>query len=52
MYIYDICDRLNGMLIVATCKTRNGAHRSADKRDNAYGAYRFSVVARYMGPAL
>lgn len=39
---YDIVDKLTGA-IVATAKTRKGATRAVDRRDNAYGAYRYSA---------
>ena len=42
--IYHVIDNRTGA-IVGTCKTRAAANRSADKRDNEYGAYRFSVRA-------
>ncbi len=41
---YDIIDGHTGV-IVGTAKTRAGASRSVDKRDNAYGAYRYRAVA-------
>lgn len=33
--------------VVANCKTRNGANRSADSRDRSYGAVRYIVQAVY-----
>lgn len=33
--------------VVAECATRKGASRSADRRDNAYGAYRYVVRPVY-----
>lgn len=38
---YDIIDRQTGQ-IVGSCLTAISAHRSVDRRDNAYGAYRYS----------
>jgi hypothetical protein len=43
---YDIIDRHTG-LKVGEAKTRAGATRSVDKRDNAYGGYRFSAKPVY-----
>lgn len=43
---YDIVDRHTSK-VVGSAKTRARAHASADKRDNAYGAYRYSVRAVY-----
>lgn len=43
---FNIVDSQTGA-IVGTAKTRAGANRSADRRDNAYGAYRYRVVAVY-----
>lgn len=43
---YDIIDRHTGA-IVATAKTRAGATRAVDRRDNAFGAYRYSARAVY-----
>lgn len=43
---YDIIDKQSGK-VVGTAKTRAGATRSADRRDNQYGAYRYSVRAVY-----
>lgn len=37
---YVVVDRKTGA-IVARCKTREGARRSVDRRDNEYGAYRY-----------
>lgn len=37
---FVVVDRRTGA-VVARCKTLNGARRSADRRDNEYGAYRF-----------
>ncbi len=34
---YEVIDVRTG-LVVKTCKTRNGATRSADNRDRSYGA--------------
>lgn len=39
---YEIVDKQTGR-VVATAKTRAGADRAVDRRDNAYGAYRYSV---------
>ena len=38
--MFQIVDRHTGA-VVATAKTRAGANRAVDKRDNAYGAYRY-----------
>lgn len=43
---YDIIDRHTGQK-VGEAKTRNGAARSVDKRDNQYGGYRFSAKPVY-----
>ena len=43
---YDIIDTHTGR-IVGQAKTRSGASRSVDKRDNQYGAYRYRAVAVY-----
>ena len=43
---YDIIDRHTG-LKVGEAKTRAGASRSVDRRDNAYGGYRFSAKPVY-----
>lgn len=40
---YDIKDSQTGR-IVASAKTRDAAHRSADRRDAAYGAVRYIVL--------
>lgn len=37
---YEIIDRQTGR-VVGTAKTLQGARRSVDRRDNAYGAYRY-----------
>lgn len=37
---YVVIDTRTGA-IVARCKTRDGARRSADRRDIEYGAYRY-----------
>lgn len=41
---YVVVDRRTGT-IVGRCKTLTGARRSADRRDNEYGAYRFHARA-------
>lgn len=41
---FDIVDRHTGK-IVATAKTRAGANRIVDRKDNAYGAYRYTAKA-------
>ncbi len=41
---FDIIDRQTRK-IVGTAKTRAGANRSVDRRDNEYGAYRFEARA-------
>ena len=43
---YDIIDSHTGAK-VGECKTRRRATASVDRRDNAYGAYRFRAVAIY-----
>jgi hypothetical protein len=39
---YLVIDRHTGR-VVGKCKTLAAARRSVDKRDNAYGAYRYFV---------
>jgi len=39
---YLVIDSRTGR-IVSRCKTRIAANRSADRRDNEYGAYRYRV---------
>jgi hypothetical protein len=41
---FDIIDRHTGKK-VGEAKTRASANRMVDRRDNAYGAYRYSAVA-------
>ncbi len=41
---YEVIDVRTG-LVVKTCKTRNGATRSADNRDRAHGAVKCIVKA-------
>lgn len=43
---FDIVDRQTGR-VVGTAKTRTGARRSVDRRDNAYGGYRYSARPVY-----
>lgn len=43
---YDIIDKLTGA-VVATAKTRKAASRAVDRRDSAYGAYRYSARPVY-----
>jgi len=43
---YDIIDRKTGF-VVGKAKTLKSALRSVDKRDNAYGAYRYTHKAIY-----
>lgn len=43
---YEIVDKHTGR-VVATATTRKGASRSVDRRDNAYGAYRYSARPVY-----
>jgi len=38
--MYEIVDRQTGR-VVGKAKTLRGARRSVDRRDNAYGGYRF-----------
>ena len=47
---YEIIDRQTGS-VVATAKTRNGATRAVDRRDNAYGAYRYTARPVYTAKA-
>lgn len=42
--MFEIYDRRSGS-VVGTAKTREGARRSVDRRDNAYGGYRFAYRA-------
>jgi len=41
---YDIVDN-HTKTVVGACKTRVAASKAVDKRDNAYGACRYSAVA-------
>lgn len=43
---FDIIDKHTGA-VVGSAKTRARANQSRDKRDNAYGAYRYSVKTIY-----
>lgn len=43
---YEIIDTQTGF-VVGSAKTRAGARRSVDKRDNAYGGYRYRAVPVY-----
>lgn len=43
---YDVID-IQTQKVVKSCKTRNGATRAADNRDNAYGAVRYIVKPVY-----
>lgn len=43
---FDIVDRQSGK-IVTTARTRRGATNAVDRRDNAYGAYRYRAVPVY-----
>ena len=43
---FDIVDRQTGR-VVSTAKTRAGARRAVDRRDNAYGRYRYSARPVY-----
>lgn len=45
---YDIIDRQTKQ-VVGTAKTRAGATRSVDRRDNEYGAYRYYAKPVYEG---
>lgn len=47
---YDIIDRQTGK-IVGSAKTRVAATRAVDRRDNAYGAYRYTAQAVYSDDA-
>lgn len=40
--MYEIFDRVTGE-VVATTKTKAGARRVADRRDRAYGCYRYAI---------
>lgn len=44
---WAIVDKRTGA-VVATAKTRRGATRAVDRRDNEYGAYRYQARAVYM----
>jgi hypothetical protein len=46
---YEIHDRHTGT-VVGKAMTRSGATRSVDKRDNAYGGYRYGARAVYANP--
>jgi hypothetical protein len=39
---FQIIDRLTGA-VVATAKSRKSASRIVDRKDNAYGGYRYSA---------
>lgn len=41
---FDIIDQQTKR-VVGTAKTRVAANRSVDRRDNAYGAYRYTAKA-------
>ena len=43
---FDIVDSKTGR-VVGSAKSRSRARLSVDKRDNAYGAYRYRAVAVY-----
>jgi hypothetical protein len=43
---YDIIDN-HTKQVVGTAKTHRAASRSVDRRDNAYGSYRYSVRTIY-----
>lgn len=45
---YKIIDRQTGFK-VGSAKTAKGARRSVDRRDNEYGAYRYSAQPVYEG---
>lgn len=47
---YEIIDRKTGA-VVGTAKTLPGARRSVDRRDNAYGGYRYTHRAVYGRPS-
>lgn len=47
---YEIYDRHNAGSIVGKAKTLNGARGSVDRRDNAYGGYRYGHRAVYANP--
>ena len=44
---YEIIDRQTKK-VVATAKTRAGATRAVDRRDNEYGAYRYAARPVYV----
>lgn len=48
---FDIVDSRTGA-VVGTAKTRAGATRSVDRRDNAFGGYRYSVRPIYAALAV
>lgn len=39
--MFEVYDRVT-KVVVGTAKTREGARRSVDRRDNAYGSYRYA----------
>jgi len=43
---YEVVD-IQTKGVVAQCKTRDGASRSANRRDLSYGAVRYVVRAKY-----
>jgi len=43
---YEVVD-IQTKGVVARCKTRDGASRSANRRDLSYGAVRYVVRAKY-----
>lgn len=43
---YEIVDGQTGQ-VVGSAKTRAGASRAVDRRDNAYGAYRYRARPIY-----
>lgn len=51
--MFEVYDRVTQQ-VVATVKTKEAARRSVDRRDNAYGCYRYSwrYADKVQGPAL
>jgi hypothetical protein len=43
---FEIVDKQTGA-VVGTAKTRKSASRAVDRRDNAYGAYRYFARSVY-----
>lgn len=43
--MFEIYDKRSGDVVGKTVKSREAARRSVDRRDNAYGAYRYGYRA-------